>query len=293
MDETTVMAWLASKADAQTLFMVSAGILVGAEIVKRSLIAAFPSTKEFTGWWLVGGAIGTCLGLGLVETSAGGAIVGLVAGVMATGGYEYIKHAAGFLVGLAKGPALPLILLALGAASVLSIGGCAGHGYLVAAQEAQLDVYDQVEVGIAEYHQAALAELANADQAAADALCAGLAEDLQAIADGDLVVDPETYVDQVLAEYTAQLASNDAERAVLADRLSRLREVIGLGRQTATRAAEIEVRRYATLDSLRQRLLDVIASRSGAAGVDAAAQEAADTAAVRAALAAEPTPAMP
>jgi len=69
MDETTVLAWLASKADAQTLFMVSAGIVVGLEIIKRSLNAAFPSTVEFTGWWLVGAALGTCLGLGLVETS--------------------------------------------------------------------------------------------------------------------------------------------------------------------------------------------------------------------------------
>jgi len=262
MDEATVLAWLASKADAQTLFMVSAGILVGMEIVKRSLNAAFPSTVEFTGWWLVGAGIGALQGLLFVEAGAAGAMVGLVMGVMATGGYEYIKHAAGFLVGVAKGPTLP-ILLVLGAAAALCTAGCAGHGYLVKAQEAQLEIYEQVEVGIAEYHQAALQDLANADQASRDALAEGLAEDLAAIAAGDLVVDPETYVAEVLGEYEEQRASSDNERAVLAERLRRLKEVIGLGRQTATRAAEIEVRRFATLDALRERLLDAIQSRGG------------------------------
>jgi len=170
-------------------------------------------------------------------------MVGLVMGVMATGGYEYLKNAVGFLVGTEK---IAPTILVLGAGLALSTGGCAGHGYLVKAQEAQCDIYDQVEAGIAEYHQAALAELANADRAARDALAEGLAEDLAAIAAGDLVVDPKTYVSEVLGEYEDQRASIDAERAVLADRLSRLKEVIGLGRQTATRAAEIEVRRFAT-----------------------------------------------
>ena len=267
MDETTVLNWLATKADAQTLFLVSAGILVGIEIVKRLAARLMPTiVDEFNQWWLVGAGLGMGAGLFLVERSVGGAMVGLVAGVMATGGYEYIKQAGRYLgppTG-ASGPAT--ILLVLGAAFALSTGGCAGHGYLVAAQEAQVEIYEQVEVGIAEYQQAALAELANADQTAYDALREGLAEDLAAIAAGTLVVDPETYTDEVLAEYTSQLASNETERAVLAERLRRLKQVIALGRQTATRAAEIEVRRFATLDALRQRLLDTIQSRAGAAG---------------------------
>ena len=276
MDETTVLTWLATKADAQTLFLVSAGILVGIEIVKRLAARLMPTiVDEFNQWWLVGAGLGMGAGLFLVERSVGGAMVGLVAGVMATGGYEYIKQAGRYLgppTG-ASGPAT--ILLVLGAAFALSTGGCAGHGYLVAAQEAQVEIYEQVEVGIAEYQQAALAELANADQTAYDALREGLAEDLAAIAAGTLVVDPEAYTDEVLAEYTSQLASNEAERAVLAERLRRLKTVIALGRQTATRAAEIEIRRFATLDALRQRLLDAIQSRAGAAEAAQAAAAAA------------------
>ena len=288
MDETTVLKWLAGKTDAQTLFLVTMGVLVMVEAAKRAARRIWPpGAEEFKDWWLLGAGLGAGLGLVLIDRTVAGAGVGLVAGALATGGFEYLKGAGRFL----GPPSAALILCALGASLALSTAGCAGHGYLVKAQEAQLEIYDQVRVGISEYHAAALAELAAAEARTREALALGLAEDLVSASAGRLMPtdakariqaaldaglsqaeadaagrfgteDAKALVGAILAEYDGQLSSIGAERAVLAERLSRLDQVIALGKETATQAAEIEVRRFATLEALRGRLLDVIQSRA-------------------------------
>ena len=100
MDEQTVLVWLAERANAGTLFAIAAAALFWTEVVKR-IVRWIRGPETFAEWWLVAGLIGAGLGLALVEASLLGAVVGLVAALVASGGYDSIKG-AGRLLGAAK-----------------------------------------------------------------------------------------------------------------------------------------------------------------------------------------------
>jgi len=268
MDEQALFVWLSGRADAATLFVIAAAVLVVVEAVKR--LARRLWDADFDAWWLLGAGLGTAAGLAFVDLSLAGAGVGLVVGCLATGGFEYLKGAGVFLGGRSAAG----VLLVLGFAVALCTAGCGGHGYILAAQDAQLKVLDQVAVAVAEYDHAARAELDAAEAKTREALRLGLAEDLFAAAQRGLDVndqeavqaakaDAQALVDAVLAEYDGQLASLAAERAVLADRRARVNEILALGRQTATRAAEIEVRRFEAIEAVKERLLELMRERAG------------------------------
>jgi hypothetical protein len=92
MNELEPLQWLASKTSAQNLFVIAVGtgILVqAAKVIGRRL----PRAAGFEDWWILGGLLGTALGLWAVEFSAAGGVVGLLVGVMATGGHQYIANA--------------------------------------------------------------------------------------------------------------------------------------------------------------------------------------------------------
>ena len=100
MDEHAVLVWLSERADAGTLFAIAAAALFWTEVVKR-IVRWLRGPSGFTEWWLVAGLVGCALGLALVSLSLSGAVVGLVAALVASGGYDSIKG-AGRLFGVGR-----------------------------------------------------------------------------------------------------------------------------------------------------------------------------------------------
>lgn len=100
MDDQAVLVWLAERASAGTLFAIAVAALFWTEVVKR-IVRRIRGPETFAEWWLVAGLIGTALGLALVERSLPGAIAGLVAALVASGGYDSIKG-AGRLLGAGR-----------------------------------------------------------------------------------------------------------------------------------------------------------------------------------------------
>jgi len=103
MDEQAVLVWLSERANAGTLFAIAAAALFWTEVVKR-IARGIRGPETFAEWWLVAGLIGAGLGLALVEASLLGAIVGLVAALVASGGYDSIKGAGRLLGAGQAGP---------------------------------------------------------------------------------------------------------------------------------------------------------------------------------------------
>ena len=101
MDEQAVLVWLSERANAGTLFAIAVAALFWTEVIKR-IVRWLCGPEAFGEWWLVAGLIGTGLGLALVDRSLVGAIVGLVAALAASGGYDSIKG-AGRLLGAGRG----------------------------------------------------------------------------------------------------------------------------------------------------------------------------------------------
>ena len=100
MDDQAVLVWLAERANAGTLFAIAAAALFWTEVVKR-IVRWARGPETFSEWWLVAGVLGAGLGLALVDLSLSGAIVGLVAALVASGGYDSIKG-AGRLLGAGR-----------------------------------------------------------------------------------------------------------------------------------------------------------------------------------------------
>ena len=96
MNDQAVLAWLAARADAGTLFAIAAAALFWTEVAKR-IVRWARGPETFSEWWLVAGVIGSGLGLALVSPSLPGAVVGLVAALVASGGYDSLKGAGRLL----------------------------------------------------------------------------------------------------------------------------------------------------------------------------------------------------
>lgn len=103
MDEPAILKWLADRASAGTLFAIAVAALFWTEVVKR-IVRRLRGPETFGEWWLLAGAIGSGLGLVLVEMSVSGAVVGLVAALVASGGYDSIKGVGRLLGAGRAGP---------------------------------------------------------------------------------------------------------------------------------------------------------------------------------------------
>jgi hypothetical protein len=125
--EDTALTWLASRMDGQTLFILTVAIAIVVQAV-RAICARIPRfPADWTDWWIIGAAVGAGLGLAIVDPTTSGAIAGVVIGVLATGGFEYVSRAGGFLKRMVGGTSTTAssVLLLVGLGLSLAIGGCA------------------------------------------------------------------------------------------------------------------------------------------------------------------------
>ena len=137
----------------------------------------------------------------------------------------------------------------------LACAGCGGHEFLLKGPEAVTSILGQVETGIEEYHVAAVADFDNAAVRSRAALAADLAKYLVVVAKTGADVTTEQAAEKVakiLTVYDEQVASLAAERSNEAERYTRLRSLTEWGRRVAAQMAEIETRRFATVEELRE-----------------------------------------
>jgi len=142
-------------------------------------------------------------------------------------------------------------------AATLLTAGCGGHEFLQRAPAAIAEGANQLETGIDEYHTAAVEEFDRAAARQRAALQSDLAEYVVQVLRAD--VDPETVTVADVAErladafarYEDQQTSLDAERAVERKRYTTMMGLCDWMRKVSGQIVEIETRRYATLDELR------------------------------------------
>jgi len=99
MNGDLVLTWLLSRTDTATLAAIAAAVLFGVQAAKVLWRRIPRLPQDFSDWWLVGGLVGIALGLGLVEWSVAGAVVGLLEAILATGAFEFLSRGGSRLGG--------------------------------------------------------------------------------------------------------------------------------------------------------------------------------------------------
>jgi len=131
-DLTSAFEWAKERVDGDVLMVIAVSVLFGVTLL-RTVLARVQKHRpnvlaDFTDWWLVGGLIGIGLGLGYVETTAAGAVTGLLIAVFVTGGYEYLTRGGKWVAGVGKNATAatvaPLVAVCVGLACLG--GGCNG-----------------------------------------------------------------------------------------------------------------------------------------------------------------------
>jgi len=136
-------------------------------------------------------------------------------------------------------------------------GGCGGHEFMVSAPAGLVQGVHEIDVGIDEYHSAALADFDSAADKSRAALQADLAAYLVKVVKANVPNVTEAQaaeqVARILTVYDAQVESLRAERANEAERYTRLKGLIQWTREVCAQMAEIETRRYDTLEQLKEK----------------------------------------
>ena len=92
MNGDLVLTWLLQRTDTATLAAIAAAVLASVQAAKVLWRRIPRLPQDFSDWWLVGGLVGIALGLGLVEWSVAGAVVGLLEAILATGAFEFLSR---------------------------------------------------------------------------------------------------------------------------------------------------------------------------------------------------------
>lgn len=210
-DLTGAFDWAKERVDGDALMVIAVSVLFGVTLLRTALgrVQKYrPAVLAgFTDWWLVGGLIGVGLGLAYVETTAAGAVTGLLIAVFVTGGYEYLTRGGPAIAGVGKnataGTVAPLVAICVGLACLAA--GCGGP-YLdpadpLSVEEACKDVEAVME---------SVTLLVLREEEADAAGAAELADVLAKVETALLTQDPEA-IDAALAAVIDRLAGNDRQ----------------------------------------------------------------------------------
>ncbi|MBM4019305.1 MAG: hypothetical protein FJ288_13450 [Planctomycetes bacterium] len=159
------------------------------------------------------------------------------------------------------GRAPPAALLLLGLAAAVLMGGCmGGHDFALKAAQGVARGVTEIETGTDEYHAAATGDFDRAEAGQRAALAETLADYVARIAadpalKGKAVTskDAGEALAPALEKYAAQVASLAAERKNEGERYANMRSVLQWMRELAAQMADMEQRRYATTEELRER----------------------------------------
>ncbi len=159
------------------------------------------------------------------------------------------------------------VLLVMAMAAPLALTGCGGHDFIMEAPAAIARGAVELEMGVEEYHVAAVEELDRAAAQQRDALKADLAAYIVKTVNADLEPGTVTAEDAMerletnFSLYEKQTASLETERAAERERYATMKGLCAWIRKVAAQVVEIETREYATLEQLRDLASEQVRTR--------------------------------
>jgi len=159
-----------------------------------------------------------------------------------------------------KGQMMPRMILTV--VFAVLVAGCGGHQFLQSAPVAVAEAANELDTGVDEYHAAAVEEMTRAAATQRAALKADLAEYIVEVIQAG--VDPAEVTAADVADRIAvnfetfeqQQSSLAAERAVENQRYVTMKGLCDWVRKVAGQIVEIETRRYATIEELRDMAVE-------------------------------------
>jgi len=140
------------------------------------------------------------------------------------------------------------------------LAGC-GHDFMMDAPVAISEGITEVEKGVMEYSIAARLELDNAVEVQQRAIRADLLLNFKAVGSGAVKLeDPELKVeiDKLMGKYETELAGIEQERFHERDRLLKLQSLLQWVRELSRQLTEMEAKRFATVESLKEMAMQQI-----------------------------------